>query len=138
MDNLPQVFKGNSFKDHRGELLFNNNFDLTSIKRQYQIISPDSCIRAWQGHQKEQKWLHVFSGSFEIKLIHFDFKLKSVLEKFEYIISENENIVLYVPGNYLNGFKALATNSKLIVYSNFDVESSKSDDYRFTLEDIPW
>ena len=138
MKDIPQILIGNSFKDHRGELLFNNNFDLSSIKRQYQIISPVSYIRAWQGHQMEQKWFNVISGAYEIKLIHFDFKKNEVIQKSEYIISEKENLILHVPGNYLNGFKAITPKSKILVYSNFDIDSSKSDDYRFTLEEIPW
>ena len=39
-----------------------------------------------------------------------------------------------IPGGYANGFRALEPHSKLIVFSNFTVEESSSDDYRFSKE----
>ncbi len=134
----PRLFVGNSLKDHRGEILFNNDFDLTEVKRFYQINSPKDFVRAWQGHQAEKKWFRVVSGSFEIKLIHFDFNQKRVIKKEEFLISEIDNSILFIPGGYLNGFMALTSNSKLLVYSNFNLESSKNDDFRFSLEQITW
>ncbi len=56
----PKILKGGVFTDERGELLYNNEFDLSMIKRMYTIKHPDkSIVRAWQGHQQEHNILNV-------------------------------------------------------------------------------
>ena len=69
----PELIKGGEFIDHRGKISYFNNFDLTPIKRMYNLVHPDiSVVRAWQGHEKEQKWFYIAKGSFEIVLIEPD------------------------------------------------------------------
>ena len=47
--NKPTLLHGSKHKDERGELNYNNNFDISPVKRMYIIKHPDkSVVRAWQ------------------------------------------------------------------------------------------
>lgn len=129
--------QGNSFYDERGVLNFFNNFDLSQIVRLYEIMPSDThTIRAWQAHQNEKKWFYCNSGTFIVNLIKLDnFEKPSkdlVAEKF-YLEAEKPSI-LEISGGYATGFKAVKENSKLLVFSNFSVEESKQDDYRYPVD----
>ena len=50
---------------------------------------------------------------------------------FSFELNAKKPQVLYIPGGYANGFKAISENSKLMVFSNLDLETSKRDDFRF-------
>lgn len=135
--NQPQILSGDFHKDERGILAYNNNFDLAPIKRFYTIEHKDDQVkRAWQGHKREQKWFQVVQGSFLVLVIKPDkwedpsFDLKPT----EFILQEDKNEVLHVPGGFATGFKALEPNSKLLVFSDFTLEESNEDDYRFDQE----
>jgi len=54
------------------------------------------------------------------------------------MLSAAEAAVLAIPAGYLHGFKALEASSRLLVFSDFDLEASKVDDIRISLDDIPW
>lgn len=134
------VIKGNVFSDKRGTIRFVNEFDFKDVKRFYSI-KPDSTdqVRAWQGHQYEQKWFFVAQGSFEVKLVKMDQHCTALASSREqFILTEKESEILFVPGGYLNGFRALEANSILIVYSNFTLDESKSDDVRLNLDELAW
>jgi len=48
MELLPVLIKGELFEDARGKLVFNNNFDLSLIKRKYIIENSSKyIIRGW-------------------------------------------------------------------------------------------
>jgi len=130
------LFKGDSFSDTRGKLLFFNTFTMQEIVRFYQI-EPDNSdvIRGWQAHKQEKKWFYCIEGGFEINLIKVDdFETPNInLESEKYFLDVDVPIVLAVPKGYATAFKAIDNNSKLIVYSNFTLEQSKNDDYRFSL-----
>ena len=53
----PKIVKGKAFKDDRGQLKFNNLFNLSLIKRIYLIENKKDIIRGWQGHKIEQRCL---------------------------------------------------------------------------------
>ena len=129
----PTVINGGSYSDNRGCLTYNNDFDMSSIKRIYSIQNVNtSLVRAWQGHAIERRWFSVVKGSFEIKLIKIDNwenPTKS-LEVFSRIINDENFDVLCVPGGYVSSVKALEENSKLLLMSDYrlgDIE----DEYRF-------
>ena len=64
---IPAIIKGDRHTDLRGTLFYNNNFDLSAIKRMYVIENHSTnFVRAWQGHQIEQRWFSVIKGSFRI------------------------------------------------------------------------
>lgn len=138
--NLPKLLSGSSFKDNRGELYAFPTFDLKEIVRMY-AIEPvnDQIIRAWQGHLQERKWFWAASGSFEVQTIPIDQLGKpNLAQRSLWELKSTEASVLAIPGGYLNGFRALEESSRLLVFSDFDLEASKIDDIRFSLDDIPW
>jgi dTDP-4-dehydrorhamnose 3,5-epimerase len=128
-----KVINGNLDKDERGIVRFVNNFEMTQVKRMYCIEPKLSFIRAWQGHKKETKWFYVAKGSFLVKtvdMLNFDKK--------EYNLNDTESIILEINGGHYNGFEALEDGSVLMVFSNFDIEETKKDDFRESIDNIKW
>src|SRR5665213_1133983 len=134
MNDVAQIIQGGSFEDSRGKLIFCNDFDLSEVKRFYLIEHPNiDTVRAWQGHQREQKWFFVVEGAFKIVLVqpdHWENPSKKLVTE-EFILKSSEPKVLHVPGNYANGFKALEPKSKIMVFSSFTVQESSNDNFRF-------
>ncbi len=137
------LIHGTLHEDQRGKLSFFKTFDLTQIKRMYQIEpANEGIIRAWQGHKVEKKWFYCLQGSFIINIVKVtNFEHPT----FDAIISQNiitarTPTVLYVEGGYASGIKATAPNSKVLVFSNLSVEASNNDDYRFDADfwDAKW
>ena len=69
---LPHIIFGGNHTDHRGELKFNNSFNMTQVKRFYSISLNKNQIRRWQGHIIEERWFTAISGRFNIQLISVD------------------------------------------------------------------
>jgi dTDP-4-dehydrorhamnose 3,5-epimerase-like enzyme len=128
------IIQGGEHEDPRGKLIFFNDFDMKKVRRFYVIEhSNTSIVRAWQAHKKEQKWFYVTEGSFEIVIVKpkewdGDFEKSNIQE---FILKNASNQLLHVPGGYANGFRALETNSKLMVFSDFAISEAGTDDYRF-------
>ena len=129
-----ELLKGGKFTDERGVLLFNNDFDLTPIKRFYTIHHPDiSVVRAWQGHQQEHKYFICINGSFVVawkELDDFNNPVNASNAPFE-ILKASENHVLSIPAGFANGLKALIPDSMLMVFSDRKLDDSLDDDIRF-------
>lgn len=128
------IIKGGQFEDGRGKLIYFNDFDMSPVKRFYILKHTDSSIvRAWQGHKTEKKWFYVISGGFNIALVQPDDweNPSPELQVEEYFMEAGDNTILFIPGNYANGFKALEDGSKMMVFSSFTVEESSVDNYRF-------
>jgi dTDP-4-dehydrorhamnose 3,5-epimerase-like enzyme len=128
------LIQGGEFNDARGKLIFFNDFDMKDVRRFYVIEHPDSSIiRAWQGHKKEEKWFYVMKGSFKVVLVKPDDwdNPSPDLEPAEFILKATANQVLYIPGNFANGLKALEPESRIMVFSSFTVEESSKDNFRF-------
>lgn len=131
---MPQIIQGGNHEDERGRLIFFNDFDMSPVKRFYVIEHRDiKIVRAWQGHKKEQKWFYVIEGSFKVALVQPDDweKPSRDLKAKEFALKAGDNNVLYIPGGWANGFKALIPQSKMMVFSSFTVEESSNDNYRF-------
>ncbi len=136
MEKSPLLIKGGHHEDERGRLIYNNNFNLFSfnIKRCYSIMPKG--LRAWQGHQKEQKWFMALEGIILLLVIKpdnwenpsFDLKVN------KYILKANDGDVLHVPEGFITGMKPITTGATLMVYSDFTLEESLKDDYRFDKE----
>ncbi|WP_256011187.1 hypothetical protein [Desertivirga xinjiangensis] len=129
-----QIIIGEKHSDFRGSLRYFNDFDLSAVKRLYILEHPDTqVVRAWQGHRYEKKWFNVVAGGFEVVLIRIDNWLSPSenIPPEEYSLTSSENHILHVPGGYATGFRASEPNSKMLVFSNFSVEESQEDDYRF-------
>jgi len=134
MSHKHKLITGNCFSDDRGLLSFINDFSLKPIVRFYEIAPKNtSIVRAWQAHKNESKWFYCTNGAFKINLVKIDsFENPSDdLEIVSYNLNADKPQVLFVPGGYANGFKALNDNSKLMVFSDNDLETSQQDDVRF-------
>lgn len=46
--------------------------------------------------------------------------------------------ILFIPNGYVNGFKAMENNSKLLIFSNFTLQESLKDTYRFDKDLFKW
>lgn len=131
---MMEIICGGIHTDERGTISFVNDFDMANIRRFYSIDIPDTTIiRAWQGHKLETKCFYVQKGSFLVCAIKIDNweNPSAQLRVEKTILHHTESKVLIIPGGYVNGFKALKPNSSLIVFSDFTIEESKNDDYRF-------
>ncbi|WP_272152043.1 dTDP-4-dehydrorhamnose 3,5-epimerase family protein [Tenacibaculum aiptasiae] len=131
---LPKIISGGKYIDERGQLEFLNDFDMSPIKRVYFTTHFDTdVIRAWQGHMIESRWFICVKGSFMVKLIEIDdWKNPSDdLKVFEYELSAKRQEVLYIPNGFVNGFKAIEDNAKLMVMSNYGFNEIENDQVRF-------
>jgi dTDP-4-dehydrorhamnose 3,5-epimerase-like enzyme len=127
------VIEGNLHWDERGVVRFVNDFDMSQVVRMYCIEPELGVIRAWQGHKVENKWFYTAKGSFLVKTVEM-----SSFERKEYLLKDTESKVLEIPEGYYNGFEALEAGSVLMVFSDVDLDSSKADDFRATLENLKW
>jgi len=137
MENEPKLFKGNMFIDDRGELSFNNDFNMSAIKRFYMVSNfKPNFIRAWHGHKNEGKYVTVVSGVAVINVIEIDDWKKPTrnLKGHRYILSAKQPSILYIPKGYVNGFMNLTVDTKLIFFSTSTLEESKGDDYRYDVD----
>jgi dTDP-4-dehydrorhamnose 3,5-epimerase-like enzyme len=134
MKEIPKIIIGGSHEDFRGTLRHFNELDLLPIKRFYISEHKDIItVKAWQAHKKERKWFYVLEGSFKIvlvKILNWDEPhLNS--KHYEFIIKANDNKILCIPRGFATGFQALTNNSKLMIFSDFTLEESLADDFRF-------
>lgn len=130
----PQIIKGDTHKDERGVLVYNNSFDMTPVKRYYSI--QPTGLRAWQGHKKEQKWFTAEKGIIKVLLVQPDnWKQPTYnLEVQEFTLEEGTGDVLHVPAGYAIGIKSITPNASLGTYSDFTLQESQNDSYRFDKE----
>lgn len=120
--------------DDRGELIFSNDFDMSKIKRFYQITNHQNFfVRAWHGHQKEEKFILVSKGSAIIAGVKIDNwkKPSKDLPVEKFIVTEKNPKIVHIPAGYANGFKTLAQDTKLIIFSTSTLKESKNDDFRY-------
>ena len=133
---IPKIIKGNCHSDQRGILFYNNNFDLSAIRRIYIIENKNlDIIRGWQGHKIEQRWFAVSDGVFKIKLIKIDNweSASTDLEIIEFILNAEKLDVLHVPSGYVTSIQSLIEHSKLLVMSNY-LLGEINDEYRFDVD----
>ena len=119
---VPKLISGESYKDDRGQLNYNNSIDLSQIRRFYTIVNYDTSFnRGWQGHRVEQRWFTAVSGSFKIQLILIDNwnEPSNILNKRTFKIDNETLDVLYIPPGYVSSISSLKDNSKLLVMSDY-------------------
>ena len=133
---LPSIINGNNHQDARGSLKYNNNFNLSSIKRMYVIENANIQLkRGWQGHKIEQRWFTSISGRFEIKVIKVD-NWENPCENLEpesFELNSKNLDVLHIPKGYITCIQAQDENSKLLIMSDY-ILGDINDEYKFTLE----
>ena len=130
---IPKIISGSSHTDARGTLCYNNDFDASAIKRIYVIenINTDF-IRAWQGHQIEQRWFSAIKGSFKIELIAIDDwdRPDKKSERFEFVLNSKKLDVLHIPAGYVSSIQSLVEGSKLLVMADY-LLGALEDEYRY-------
>ena len=130
---IPKIITGDSHSDQRGTLFYNNDFDALPIRRMYVIENENTdFVRAWQGHKIEQRWFLVCNGSFRIQLIAIDNwdKPTSNLEIITFVLDSKKLDVLHVPSGYVSSIQSLEQGSKLLVMSDYLLETIQ-DEYRY-------
>lgn len=133
----PELLHSESFSDERGRITFNNNFAMDHVKRCFSIVPTNEYVRRpWHGHKIEENWFQATKGSFLILIVAPDnwdnpsFDLKPQ----EYVLTDKNREVLHIPGGHVTQIKALQADSELLVFSDFSLEQSLKDDYRFNSE----
>lgn len=130
------LIKGGIAKDHRGQIRFVNDFDMSLVKRFYIIKNSDTeLIRGWRAHRMEQRWFYVLSGSFELSLVRIDDwenPSKNLDIEKRILKTENQQVV-HVPVGYGTAFKALEEGSELLVFADYGIENAKNDDYTWPI-----
>ena len=129
----PQLIKGNRYRDDRGNLTFNNDFNALPIKRVYTIENTSlDFVRAWQGHQIEQRWFSAVNGSFKISLIKIDDweNPANDLPIVEFILNAENLDILHVPSGFVSAIQALEDHSKLLLFADYDLNEIQ-DEFRF-------
>ena len=129
----PQIIKGNHHKDDRGTLTFNNDFNALGIKRVYTIENESlDFLRAWQGHQIEQRWFSAVAGSCKIKLIEIDDWKNPTkdLPILEFILNSENLDILHVPRGFATSIQSLEDHSKLLLFADYQLGEIQ-DEYRF-------
>ncbi|MEM0519052.1 sugar epimerase [Aequorivita flava] len=133
---VPYIIKGGQHTDERGQLCYNNDFDLSEVKRIYTIENwSTETIRGWQGHKIERRWFSVVSGSFKIELIAID-KWENPAKDcklFSFELLADKLDVLCVSKGYVSKIQALERNSKLLVMADYLIGEVK-DEYRFEID----
>lgn len=133
MSTKVRIINGDSYKDERGILYFNNDFNLDKIKRTYSIFHSDTTIiRAWQVHDLEHKYFKCIRGKF--LLTWKKIGDNSIVEK-KYL-KEHDNVIVSIPCGYANGLKAKEENSEILIFSNLSLEESMKD--RKTIKKELW
>lgn len=116
--------------DDRGVLSFINDIDLSKIKRVYAVenFSTDT-VRAFHGHQKEEKYVLVVKGS--IILVTAMMASGGLISPTRKILSDRNFSINHIPGGYANGFRALEQDTKVLFFSTATLEESMADDFRY-------
>ena len=135
----PEYIKGDQYVDDRGFLTFCNSWriDLAGVKRFYQVENHAAgTIRAFHGHQKEEKFVRVIRGAAVIITVPICSVEDRSLIRAEiqpFILSSRTPAVLHIPAGFYNGFKTLTSDTIVEFYSTSTVEESRCDDER-----LPW
>ena len=129
----PTLIKGNRHVDHRGTIRYNNDFNLSAVKRVYTIENVDTqFLRAWQGHKIEQRWFSAVSGTFIINLKEVDDWENPAknLTDLEFTLNAETLDILHVPPGFITSIRSAEENSKLLVFADYLLNEVK-DEYRF-------
>ncbi len=130
----PCLIPGGLSVDDRGQLTFVQGFGFANIRRFYLVENfSTSLVRAFHGHQKEEKYVFPLTGSAIVAAVELtDVSRPDPNAKvFRYVLSARRPGILHIPAGYANGFRALEPETKLLFFSSATLEDSAKDDYRF-------
>lgn len=135
MENI-QTIKGGIAEDQRGQIRFVNEFDMSLIQRFYIIKNVDTkFVRGWRAHRIERRWFYVLSGGFSFNFVKIDNWCSpdpNLLVTQEILLASDMKL-LSVPSGYGTAFRALESNSELLVYSDYPISHAQFDDYTWAL-----
>jgi len=129
--------QGGIAKDHRGQIRFVNEFDMSMVKRFYIIKNTDlELVRGWRAHRIEQRWFYVLQGSFAIDLVKIDNwgEPSQDLEIEKLVLDAKDNKVLHVPEGYGAAFQALEKESEVLVFADHHLDHAPKDNYTYGLD----
>lgn len=132
-----RILEGGIFRDHRGELVHMNGFNLAGAHRYYIIKHDDTeVLRGWHGHRFEGKWFQCLRGSFRLAFVRpDDWENPSpdlIAEVFTLTAQRSE--LLCLPAGYANCIRALEPDSMLLVFSGKELPEALDDSWRWE----PW
>lgn len=130
---MPSYLEGDIFCDDRGKLFFNNEFDLSVIKRMYFIENKSlEVIRAWQGHRIEKRWFVAVKGSFKIDVVKIDdwHNPSDSLNVEEFFLDSDCFKTLFVEEGHATSIQSLKEGSRLLCLSDYTI-GSVEDNYKF-------
>lgn len=134
MPEVPYLIKGGMSVDARGSVSFVNEFNFSKIKRFYTVEnSRRGEVRAWHGHKNEAKYVFVVSGEAlvgAVKINNWNSPSRKT-KVYRFLLSSSKPTILYIPKGYVNGFKSLTKDAKIIFFSTSTLAQSKNDDFRF-------
>lgn len=130
----PTLIPGGLAVDDRGGLSFVNDFAFTGVRRFYAITNHrQGFVRAWHGHKKEAKFVHVVAGAAIVAAVKLDdwTNPSKDLPVKRFVLSADKPAILHIPAGHANGFMSLTEDAKIIFFSTTTLEESQGDDYRF-------
>ena len=126
----PHVLHGDVFPDTRGKVRFINSFTFSNVKRFYQIDNRSTkTIRAFHGHEFEEKYVYVANGSILLCAVYLD-SLKNPSKKqhvYRFKLSAATPTIVHIPNSFANGFKTLEPKTTVIFFSTSSLAQSKKD-----------
>ena len=128
------VLDGGLAVDDRGSLSFCNEFDMESVRRFYVVSNHESgFVRAWHGHQRENKFLFVVSGAIMVKMVKVDdwAKPSKELKTLSKVLDARNPCIMSIPGGYAHGFMTLMEGTSVMFFSTSLLGESLNDDYRY-------
>ncbi|ALU74184.1 WxcM-like domain-containing protein [Tenacibaculum finnmarkense genomovar finnmarkense] len=117
-----KILSGGNFSDQRGTLTFNNDFDMSAVKRIYTLQNTTTdFVRGWQGHTIEQRWFSCLQGSIKVQCIELDSSEEpnKDLPIEEFILSSESLDVLHIPAGYVTAIQTLSNDAKLVSMSDY-------------------
>lgn len=128
---IPTIFPGGISVDDRGQLSFVNGFDFAGVKRFYTVENfSTETIRAFHGHEQEEKYIYAVRGSAIVCAVHIPF---TGMKPYRWVLTSREPKIIHIPQGYANGFRALEPGTILMFFSTATLEESAQDDERY-----PW
>lgn len=134
---MMNIIQGGLAKDHRGEIRFVNDFDMSMVKRFYIIRNADvDLIRGWRAHKIEQRWFYVLSGSFSIDIVKIDDwnDIPRDLPVRKELFKVDDGSILHLTKGYGTAFRALEPDSELLVFSDHRIDHALFDDHTYPID----
>jgi hypothetical protein len=132
----PFLLKGNYHGDHRGVIKYNNEFDLSNVKRVYSIANKDSSrVRGFQGHLIEKRWFTATAGEFEVRVVNIMNwpEIDKKQKPFTFKLDNSCMDILCVPAGFMTCIEQIGESGSLMVFADYFL-GEVDDEYRLDLD----